>query len=172
MSDHNIQPTFGTIPPDPKPWYKKPLTYIIAAPILIVIIIVNGIVGDGKPDAREASKGETFKTEAPAVTEEPAEEPVAEPVKEEPVTPEAEVDLEQMGLQVLREQHPNFALADDQSIIAAADAACVLFDSGGTFPLYIQVATENGITAEEAGALAGFAITAYCPEHASIADEY
>lgn len=169
MTDHNITPTFGSPAPEAKkPWYKKPLTYFIAVPVLLVLVIANGIVGDGKPDAREASKGGTFKTEAPAVIEEePTEEPATEPT---PVEPKVEVDMEQIGLKVLREQHPKFALVDDATIIDAAMSACVLFDAGGTFEDYILVAVDAGITAEEAGGLAGFAINAYCTDHLNIAD--
>lgn len=172
MTNHNMAPTFGGESEKKRPWFRKPITYAIGVPVLAVVVLVNALnpAADG---GREATRGESLKA---TVTEAPAEKEVVEAVVEEEPEPVAEeipeVDMEQVGLFTLRDLHPNFALVGDQVIIDAAQAACIAFDEGASFQTYILIAVGEGLSAEEAGALAGFAVNAYCPEYLDIAEGY
>lgn len=165
MTNHFIPNTFTSAPKTP--WYKKPLTWIITGAVVLVLIIGNGIAGER--DAKEANGPLDKTAAAPAEVVPPVKEPapVAEPAPVEEVAP-PEQSLEDLGLVVLRDMYPKFALVDDAVISDAAWAACDLFDTGGSFDMYVLVALDSGITAEEAGALAGFATSAYCPQHSNI----
>ena len=171
MSDHNITPQFSSANSEPKrPWYKRPITYIIGVPVLLVILIVNGIVGDGvagKKAVHEPLSQEVEVTEPEVVeTAEPVEaEAAPEPVEVQPSTRD-------VALVVLREGWPYFAQAGDDVIDTAALAVCDALDSGVSFEAYVLVAADSGIPAEEAGALIGYAANVYCPQHLGITEGY
>ena len=106
----------------------------------------------------------------PHVTQESKPAPAAPAPQPAPAQPEAQEapDVHEIALEVLREQAPVFQYADDALIDETALATCTLFDEGGTFELYIAVSLESGMDAGDAGALAGYAVALYCPQHSGI----
>lgn len=165
MSDHNITPQFGSINEDPKkPWYKKPLTYAIGVPVILISGLVGAINGGADSDSAGGKRvvKEPLKTES-AEPFEPAPEPAPVEVEPAPTT-------EEMALIVLREGWPYYETVSDANINSAAIIACDSFDSGMTWEGYMAVALNSGMPSEEAGALAGYAANVYCTQHLDIAE--
>lgn len=90
MTDHNITPNFGSTTPvaKKKPWYKKPLTWIITAAVLLALIIGNGIASEQGEDFEGSVSKRTSQESLKDKAEEPAEEPEPEPTEEPVEAPE------------------------------------------------------------------------------------
>jgi hypothetical protein len=72
-------------------------------------------------------------------------------------------------LSTVRESIAAVASSPDEDLIRLGNQVCDLFDAGGFTDGMIELirlAKENGMTAAEAGKLAGAATGAYCPEYA------
>lgn len=87
-----MTPESQTPAPPKKPWYKRPLTWIIVAALVVVGGIANLVSGDDEPEAQPT---ETSTPEAVS-DEDEAEEPEPE-LEETEVEEEPPVDDEQRG---------------------------------------------------------------------------
>jgi len=92
-------------------------------------------------------------------------------------TTEAPVDLppvvvEQVFLELLRDESAIFAVADDDTLLGMARSYCELIDAfdGDTDAALLAVAraaVESEMDAQAAGYALGAAVTAFCPEHSA-----
>lgn len=109
------------------------------------------------------------KVEAPAPKVRAPEVTVETPT---PVTtPEVTVetpDARQVGLDVLRGMDPVFEHVPDDAIFTASEGICTAFDDGLSFETVVLVAMGEGLSAEQAGYLVGFAVNVDCPEWAGV----
>lgn len=100
--------------------------------------------------------------------------PEVEPVPEVKV-PEVTVetpehpDARQVGLDVLRDLDPTFEHVPDDAIFTASEGICTAFDDGLSFETVVLVAMGEGLSADQAGYLVGFAVNVDCPEWAGVA---
>jgi hypothetical protein len=72
-------------------------------------------------------------------------------------------------LSTVRENVPALAEAADDELTRVGQQVCGMFDDRGFedgMVEFIRVAKESGLSASEAGTVAGAASAAYCPEHA------
>jgi len=102
---------------------------------------------------------------APKVPEVTVETPT--PVTTPEVTVETP-DARQVGLDVLRGMDPVFEHVPDDAIFTASEGICTAFDDGLSFETVVLVAMGEGLSAEQAGYLVGFAVNVDCPEWAGV----
>jgi hypothetical protein len=72
-------------------------------------------------------------------------------------------------LSTVRENVPALAEAADEELTKVGHQVCGMFEDRGFedgMVEFIRVAKESGLSASEAGAVAGAASAAYCPDHA------
>ena len=79
---------------------------------------------------------------------------------------------EELGLQVLRGGWPAYENASDRAITEAAEAACIVFDSGLTFADFAALSASEGLSREDTAGLAAFAVAVYCPDNYEITEGF
>ena len=72
-------------------------------------------------------------------------------------------------LTLLRGSDSAFYVVDDQTLIDLGKTTCEAFDAGMTLEMYASVATNSGVTTDQAATIAAAAIVIYCPWHEGIA---
>ncbi|UDL15992.1 membrane protein [Microbacterium phage Pumpernickel] len=160
-------------PPASKPWYKRPITWIIAGSVAFLLFLVlmfsltAALLSSGRPEPAPAPT--VTVTQEPAPAPEPKPEPSEDPAPP-PAAPEASSD-EQAYLDFLR-QEAYFKNIDDGTLLTAGYAICDAIGAGETIDGLFYTADQNGIPGYEAGYLIGSAVAGLCPEYTSVVEDY
>lgn len=72
-------------------------------------------------------------------------------------------------LALLRGSDPWFNAVNDSTLIDLGHSTCEAFDSGMSLQMYAAVASEAGVTTDQAATIAAAAIVVFCPWHEGIA---
>lgn len=119
------------------------------------VLLVSGLAGCMTLEAGKGIGGPDVK---------PIMDPTSEPT-EKRFDP---IEMEPIGLDQLREHHPSFEAVEDDMIRDVAGVLCDAFDEGLPFEAVLMTAIGEGLSADEAGGLTGYAIAYHCLEHVDV----
>lgn len=80
-------------------------------------------------------------------------------------TPEVTETIDDLYLEVIREEYPELNDVPDVTLVTVAESTCLLLDSGGTLNDVFRTGQDSGLDPEMNGFITGAAIFAYCPQH-------
>ena len=179
--------TDTTAPETKVPWYKKPITYIVGIPAVLIVGLIGGVAGGA------ASTPEPTVASAPVATEKaPAPKPTPEVTVEAPAppppapepapapAPAPEVSVEQQYLEAIVQVYPGgaYVLYDDAAKAEALRIGyqvCEGLSLGGSEFLTgfaLEIYEQDAETQQLGAAVIAASVYTLCPEHQPIVEDW